>query len=175
MKHLDKALCNPSWHLLLSETIVLHLPKTSSNHHPILINSSPSNLLHANRPFRLETIWFSDLSFPKITQDSWNSHLEDAILALKDFTNKIRIWNRNVFGNIFQKKTKSLLVRLNGIQTALFSNHSPFLTNLEKNLNMEFQHILKLEEELWAVKSRTEWTLLGDCNTKFFHLSTIRR
>ena len=37
------------------------------------------------------------------------------------------------------------------------------------------QHILKLEEEFWAVKSRTKWTLLGDCNTKFFHLSTIRR
>ena len=148
MKHLDKALCNPSWHLLFKETIVLHLPKTSSDHHPILINSSPSNLLHANRPFRLETIWFSDLSFPKITQDSWNSHLEDAILALKDFTNKIRIWIGMSLEISSKKKTKSLLVRLNGIQTALFSNHSPFLTNLEKNLNMEFQHILKLEEEL---------------------------
>ena len=107
MKHLDRALCNPSWYLLFEETTVLHLPKTSSDHHPIFINSSPSNLLHANRPFRLETIWFSDLLFPKIIQDSWNSHSEDAILALKDFTNKIRIWNRNVFGNIFQKKKSS--------------------------------------------------------------------
>ena len=108
MKHLDRALCNPSWHLLFEETIVLHLQKTSSDHHPILINSSPSNLLRTNRPFRLETIWFSDLLFPKIIQDSWNSHSEDAILALKDFTNKIRIWNRNVFGNIFPKKKKKV-------------------------------------------------------------------
>ena len=56
MKRLDRALCNPGWHLLFKETTVLHLPKTSFDHHPILINSFPSNLPHTNRPFRLEAI-----------------------------------------------------------------------------------------------------------------------
>lgn len=48
MKRLDRALCNPGWYLLFKETTVLHLPKTSFNHHPILINSSPSNLPRSN-------------------------------------------------------------------------------------------------------------------------------
>ena len=37
----------------------------------------------------------------------------------------------------------------------------------------EYHQTLYLEEEFWASKSRIDWTLLGDKNTSFFHLSTI--
>nr|POE77003.1 hypothetical protein CFP56_57529 [Quercus suber] len=36
MKRLDRALCNPGWLLLFEETNVFHLPKTSSDHHPLI-------------------------------------------------------------------------------------------------------------------------------------------
>ena len=55
----------------------------------------------------------------------------------------------------------------------LRNNKSTFLESLEKDLITEYQHILPLEEELWALKSCINWTLLGDRNTNFFHLTTI--
>ena len=39
----------------------------------------------------------------------------------------------------------------------------------------EYHQTLYLEEEFWASKSRIDWTLLGEKNTSFFHLSTICR
>ena len=74
-----------------------------------------------------------------------------------------------------KKKKNRVLARLKGTQIAICSNPSYFLLKLEKELTAEFHHILKLEEDFWALKSRTEWNMLGDQNTNFFHISTIRR
>jgi len=41
MKRFDRLLANSHWKLLFEETNVLHLPRTSSNHHPILVNTNP--------------------------------------------------------------------------------------------------------------------------------------
>lgn len=153
MKWLDRALCNLSWKLLFEETKVVHLPRTSSNHYPILINTLPSPPYPCNRPFHLETMWFNDPSFPNVVKDAWHSHPNNTILALKEFTKRIKIWNRDVFSNIFNKK-KWFLACLNGIQKAFCNNNFLFLLNLEKDLNLEYQHIFRLEEDsgLWNPK-----------------------
>lgn len=38
---------------------------------------------------------------------------------------------------------------------------------------MEFNHILKLEEDFWTLKSRIDWLNNRDANTKFSHLTTL--
>ena len=72
MERLDKVLCNPSWKLCFEESNVLHLPRVSSYHNPILIELNSIRQVFGRRPFRLETIWFSDPSFPKLVEDSWH-------------------------------------------------------------------------------------------------------
>jgi hypothetical protein len=49
------------------------------------------------------------------------------------------------------------------------------LYKIEKTLREDYFTILKLEEELWALKSRMGWVVERDRNTKFFHTSTIVR
>lgn len=166
MKRLDRALCNPSWQLLFEETKVVHFLRTSSNHNPILINTLPSPPHPCNHPFHLKTMWFNNSFFPNVVNDAWDSHPDNTILTLKEFTKRTKIWNQDVFGNIFNKK-KRFLACLNDIQKALCNNSSLFLLNLKKDLNLKYQHILRLEEEFWALKSKTDWTLLGDWNTQF--------
>ena len=100
MKQLDQVLSNPQWKLLYDETTILHLPSTSSNHHPILIDTHPIAFHFGPRPFRLEMMWFNDPSFPNLVRDSWNAHPNDIALALTDFTQRVKSWNRNSFGNI---------------------------------------------------------------------------
>uniref|UniRef100_A0A2N9FQ21 Reverse transcriptase domain-containing protein n=1 Tax=Fagus sylvatica TaxID=28930 RepID=A0A2N9FQ21_FAGSY len=174
MERLDRVLCNPSWKQCFEEANVLHLPRVSSDHNPILIDLCPPQHVFGPRPFRLETIWFSDPSFPSLVKDAWGCFPHNVNLAIKDFSNRARLWNREVFGNIFHKK-KRLLARLNGIQRSLSHRPCAALLDLEKDLSYKYQNILRLEEEFWALKSRLHWSTLGDRNTSFFHLSTICR
>ncbi|GLT31841.1 hypothetical protein SLA2020_065490 [Shorea laevis] len=86
---------------------------------------------------------------------------------------KAKNWSKLTFGNIFKRKRK-ILARLDGIHKYLSSRHNNFLYCLEKELVIEYGDILKLEEDLWFMKSRTNWILEGDSNTRFFHASTIK-
>lgn len=62
---------------------------------------------------------------------------------------------------------------MSGIQKADPLAQSTFLFNLSKELTVEFNQLLDLEEELWALRSRVDWMFLGDRNTSFFHISTL--
>ena len=92
--------------------------------------------------------------------------------AIHEFTIKDRKWNKEVFDNIFWKK-RHLTARLLGIQKALANNPNAFLLNLQVQLSNEFNQILQWEEELWAMKARTNWLVVGERNTSYFHFSTI--
>lgn len=119
-------------------------------------------------------MWFNDPSFNEVVQEASQTHPDDIIQTLNNFTTRVRIRNKECFGNIFHRKNK-VLARLKGTQTTIYSNSSHFLLKLEKELTAEFHLILKLEEDFWALKSMTEWNMLGDHNINFFHISTIRR
>lgn len=67
------------------------------------------------------------------------------------------------------------MARLNGYQKALAARPSPILVNLEKSLKCDLNEVLNQEQELWALKSRVNWMLLGDRNNSFFHVSTLVR
>lgn len=74
--------------------------------------------------------------------------------AIAEFAVLARIWNKEVFGNIFWKK-KNLMARLLGVQRVLASQPSQRMINLQNLLNDELNGILAMEEELWTMKSRT--------------------
>jgi hypothetical protein len=73
MERLDRFFCNPSWQNLFEEATVLHLPRVHSDHTPILLNTEPVQHHFGNRPFRFETIWLTDPSFPKLINESWQT------------------------------------------------------------------------------------------------------
>nr|XP_023888968.1 uncharacterized protein LOC112001032 [Quercus suber] len=90
------------------------------------------------------------------------------------FTNKAKVWNRNVFGNLLHQK-KSTLARLRSVQIALSNNPKNFLIHLKQELRTELAKILKLEEEFWAMKLRITWLVERDRNTAFYHTSALER
>ena len=73
--------------------------------------------------------------------------------AIKVFSRQASLWNKNQFGNIFQKK-KRVLARLNGVQRALANQLSSSLVALENHLIKELDVVLEQEKDLWALKSR---------------------
>ncbi|GLU11862.1 hypothetical protein SLE2022_285820 [Rubroshorea leprosula] len=172
-ERLDRAWANPEWKLLFPKATLFHLPRTSSDHCPILLDLKPFTPRSGSRPFRMEKFWLDHLEFQALIQQIWSSNNSNTSDCLDTSMKQARIWSRNTFGNIFKRK-QELLSRLAGIQKSASYNFSHFLWNLEKELIQEFERVLKLEEDLWFMKSRTNWIVEGDKNTKFFHLSTIK-
>ena len=72
-------------------------------------------------------------------------------------------------------RKKKIMARLLGAQRALATNPNTFLINLQDQLTNEYNEILQLEEELWVMKSRVNWTIFGERNTSFFHMTTLAR
>ncbi|KAK4728133.1 hypothetical protein R3W88_021121 [Solanum pinnatisectum] len=150
---------------------VLHLPKTHSDHCPLLLSLLKNVNFKKERIFRFESMWSSHPELVNIIQNVWNNN-PNLPTAINKFERDVTIWNRDTFGNIFYKKNK-LIRRLQGIQKSENYPESQFLINLEQNLIQEYNTILKMEEEFWKLKSRINWLNEGDAKTKFFHTSTL--
>ena len=77
-----------------------------------------------------------------------------------------------MFGNIFVRK-KKIAAKLTGIQAGISNRLSQSLIDLEKDLRREYAEVLRIEEDLWIMKSRVEMLVNGDRNTSFYHTSII--
>lgn len=128
----------------------------------------------SNKPFRFQSIWLSHNDFPTIVRESLAGKEVDLAGAITNFTISAQRLNEEVFGNVFARK-KQIMARLLGIQRALANSPNIFLINLQDQLSKEYNLILQLEEELWAMKSRTNWTIFGERNTAYFHMATLTR
>ncbi|KAF7823597.1 reverse transcriptase [Senna tora] len=93
---------------------------------------------------------------------------------LQPFYEDVKVWNRKVFGNIFEEKCK-LYARLQGIQRQLDMGPSKSLNILQTQLWNEYEDTLNQEELFWKQKSRCQWIIEGDRNTRFYHTSTMIR
>ncbi|KAK4490473.1 hypothetical protein RD792_001150, partial [Penstemon davidsonii] len=172
-ERIDRCLANVGWQELFPESMVLHLPRTHSDHHPLLTLCDGMAQPPPVKPFRFELAWTTNDQCKELVAAIWKD--APSIFGAIDRLPKImREWNRNSFGNIFENKRR-LLARINGIQKCLCQEENPFLSSLEKYLIEEYNEILKQEELFWFQKSRTQWLSQGDRNTRFYHMTTISR
>ena len=171
---LDRCWANPEWKALFAEANVTHLARANSDHCPLLLNLNPSLGERNNRPFCFQPFWLSHTEILVLVREAWNGQDPNLPDAISVFTSKALRWNKDVFGNVFTRK-KTIMARLLGVQKALTSRPNPFLINLQNKLNDEYNLILQLEEELWAMKARTNWIIHGERNIAYFHMSTLVR
>ncbi|XP_028087357.1 uncharacterized protein LOC114288068 [Camellia sinensis] len=168
MERLDRALCNAKWRTMFPEATVRVLPRTYSDHSPLVVYTQGMHTLNPrNRPFRFEAAWMSHPDLINVIKSSWhnmNNHLLD---STADFTNKVTEWNKEVFGSIFKRKRR-LLARIEGTQNALAENFTHSLQNLEHMLIKDYNEMLLQEEMLWFQKSRSKHITFGDKNTNIF-------
>jgi len=114
---------------------VSHLPRTHSDHCPMLIELEglPSPL-PSLKPFRFEAAWMVHPTFPDLAAASWCFPNLNLLETLDHFKSSLldhfkSRWNRDVFGNLFRKKRRTL-ARIEGIQKYLADRFSPYLANL---------------------------------------------
>ena len=110
-ERIDRAVGNEAWKDVFPDTHVFHRPKVCSDHRPILIQtwSSFCETTYV-RQFRFMAPWISHTSWDSFIRNNWDQNLPfgEAITKLIE---KVVVWNKEVFGNIFQRKRK-ILARL---------------------------------------------------------------
>lgn len=112
LEGLDRCLANHSWIDLFPKASVTYLPRTHSNHSPMLITISKHNII-SSKPFRMETIWCSHPTFPDMVKGTFLGNT-DLTQATTNFQPIITSWNREIFGNLFQKKKKEAPCKIGG-------------------------------------------------------------
>jgi hypothetical protein len=176
-ERLDRGIANLNWIHVHPKFSLKHIPASTSDHNPILLNTAhPSSLLP--RPFRFEEFWTKDPSCGVVIDAAWKISVNGSpahCLVKKQHRTKSSLlrWNHSHFGNI-QVKIKSTLSKLDQIQQSP-PPPSPLSFSVEQNLKIALDDLLLKEEILWRSKSRENWLSCNDLNTKFFHSSTIIR
>ncbi|XP_021761442.1 uncharacterized protein LOC110726271 [Chenopodium quinoa] len=166
-ERLDRALANPSWLNTFPNTMVTHLPRTFSDHNPLLITLFNLHIA-GNYPFRCKMAWLDHDEFKDYFVNNWNDGNRDFLAGRANFLNSIKNWNENIFGNIIKHK-KRLIAIINGIQLSLSKHFSNFLFQLGKDIIRDLNCIYHAEKIIWAQKAGLDWRKYGDCNTKYFH------
>ena len=107
-ERLYHTLANMQWHMLFPETVVKHVPQTHYDHCPVLVQCElPSLVDPAKRPFWFQVMWLSPLGFAELVKDTWRAGQQYVVDKVQDLEESLRVWNCDVFGNIFGRK-KSL-------------------------------------------------------------------
>ncbi|KAL4333466.1 hypothetical protein GQ457_07G012960 [Hibiscus cannabinus] len=172
-QRLDRCLCNSAWLQAFPWSAVYHLLKLGSDHRPIMLRLVEDGATCGNRPFRYLSAWNDHSDFPLFLKSVWvveKSFHENVV----NFQNKVRSWNREVFGFIDRRKSRPM-ARIRGIERALESSFRPSLVRLEEDLKEELDVVLSQEESIWQQKSRSNWINKGDRNTSYFHMAASTR
>ncbi|KAG7579199.1 hypothetical protein ISN45_Aa03g033600 [Arabidopsis thaliana x Arabidopsis arenosa] len=173
-KRLDRILCCPHARLKWQEATVSHLPFLASDHAPLYLQLSPRGTCNpSRRPFRFEAAWLSHGSFKELLESSWRRDMTTPE-ALEVLRVKLKVWNRDVFGNVHNKK-ENLLAEITSIHEELDQYQTDALLEKEDQLIKELETVLEQEETIWFQKSREKWIALGERNISFFHTSTVIR
>lgn len=74
---LGRIVKNLQWILKLYDDIVSHLPRTKFDHCLLFFSLSGDISEHANKPFRLETIWLDHTDFKNLIAQTWTSTMNN--------------------------------------------------------------------------------------------------
>jgi hypothetical protein len=173
-RKLDRAIADVPWCMAFPEAYVEVLCKFHSDHNPLLLRCGLPRRDFGPQPFRFEAAWITHPDYSDIVKSAWVKTAGDYVSCIQQVQHDSLIFNKETFGNIRRRKIH-LERRLKGIQSALERVDSARLVYLQRDLQRDYDMILRQEEIHWYQKAREDWIKLGDRNTKFFHTKTVMR
>lgn len=169
LERLDRGLCVPEWLTIFPNTKVFHLPSYSSDHLPVLLRTEPQ-AKKGVRPFRIEQWWYRHPDFKDICAKAVRQGEGTWQGSCQNLKKEIRRWSEG------RKDPNWELKKIEKeMGTLLLSPQSQNIRDRIAYLQSEYQKYIAAQEEYWLQRSRLNWSLMGDQNTRFFHTTTMIR
>ena len=133
------------------------------------------------KPFRFINSWLKEKGFLDLVKSKWSAYkLEGEGMVrckekLKMLKHELKIWNAQVFGNIYTKKRDVIAeigeLDIKDAELSLCEGEKRKIVQLLSDLKVMNSKI----ESLLRQKARVNWIMSGDSNTKFYHASLTWR
>ena len=169
---LDRFLVSVSWEEVFPYFRQEIEVRVVSDHCPVILDSIPP---WGHSSFCFENMWLHHKSFnldfvkwwKYVVPSGWEGH--KFMTKLKLIKEKVKKWNREVFGDLRLHK-QSLLRRIKELDVLESSRIWNNQLNQERfTVKSKLEKILLKEERALRMKSKFTWAKEGDANTKLFH------
>ncbi|XP_057789577.1 uncharacterized protein LOC131006422 [Salvia miltiorrhiza] len=171
---LDRALISPTFSDLWSSITTQVLPRTSSDHSPIVLRCTQP-ITPGKKSFRFLNMWISHPDFLDIVGASWRESINTpcpilaVMLKLKRLKGHLRTWNKAGFGHV-DTKMADLQSDLLRIQDRISrEGYTDAFFDEEISKQAEISTLLYRKNVHMQQQSRSTWLKDGDRNTAFFH------
>ncbi|XP_035551714.1 uncharacterized protein LOC118349887 [Juglans regia] len=171
---LDRVLLDANFLSLFPTAHCLYLPRTTSDHCPMVIEFLSDPFSYGPPPFRFQQMWVEHPDFMTLVQTIWSesvigSGLFKLATKLKKLKVALRVWNKSVFGRT-------------NTQIAILEDKIENLENLlQRGWDADIEReLVRTSNELssWRIRedirlaqmAKIKWRMGGDRNTKFFHV-----
>ena len=169
---LDRAPGNNEWHNLFPCSFVEYLCMVALDHGPT-VATIEDKIIKYRRFFRFDKNGIGEDGIMESITWGWNTNRGRERVGVVDKIHwrryEISAW-RKLNPPYGKDKIDSLQRALEEIQNHLTKSHEEVL-----EVSRKLQNAYRDEEQYWEQKSRTNWHVLGDRNTKFYHASTKQR
>ncbi|KAL8512922.1 hypothetical protein ACS0TY_019182 [Phlomoides rotata] len=170
---LDRILVNSEWITRWPNQVLKGERRTLSDHCPIYMESAIKNW--GPRPFRFINTWVKHPQFKHFFESKWCSYQVHGWTAfrlkekLKSLRNDLKVWNREVFGQIDQNISEKQreIETWDRIDDTLGLEENEVIDRNRCSAEL-LRYSLWKENQLFQ-QSKTKWLLEGDVNSGYFH------
>ena len=173
---LDKVLVSTDWEDKFPLSTVQSRDRDIFDHTPLVLNTGASTHAPIQRPFKFERGWLIRDGFYDMVVNIWQSDVSGRT-PLERWQNKIRRlrqhlrgWAKHTAGTYRKEKKKLLALLENLDKRAELAPLSDQEINYKHYLKERLVLLLREEEIKWYERAKVKTFLVGDDNTRFFHL-----
>ena len=163
---LDRIMVSKDW-LTLGNWLVIDLDRYTSDHRPLCLTISKDDW--GPKPYKFFNYLLEEQNFVEVLKQAWTqSNARNFISKFRNLRGVAKQWSAKHFGDL-DERLKALGQQQNQLDQGEVEGMG------QVDIKEEMDKLLQIKVSMLCQKSRLNWELKGERNTRFFHRALARR